>query len=181
MIRQGRARRTPEGGVRAIRDLLPTPERQEVERIGQKLVAERGLAFRTIEDGQTIRGRLVGSAQLASGRFAMIDDGVSCRGGRSSKRRSAERLSVSCAVPTSPGNPAESKRLSQLYRGRSLLTERTIQGPINPSGSGECRRTARLKHRTATARQMRRRLFVANAVFSRPSSSFEADLCRRKA
>lgn len=37
---------------------------------------DRGLAFNAIEDGQTIRGKLIGSAQLASGRFAMIDDGL---------------------------------------------------------------------------------------------------------
>ena len=33
-------------------------------------------AFTAIEDGQTIRGRLIGSTQLFSGRFAMIDDGL---------------------------------------------------------------------------------------------------------
>jgi hypothetical protein len=62
--------------VRARRDLLPALERQEVERVGRKLAAERGLAFQSIEDGQTIRGNLIGSAQLVSGRFAMIDDGL---------------------------------------------------------------------------------------------------------
>jgi hypothetical protein len=76
LIRQGHAWRTPEGGVRARHDLLPALERQEIERVGRKLAAERGLAFRAIEDGQTIRGKLIGSAQLASGRFAMIDDGL---------------------------------------------------------------------------------------------------------
>lgn len=76
LIRQGHAWRTPEGGLRARRDLLPVLERQEVERVGQKLATERGLPFRAIEDGQTIRGRLVGSAQLVSGRFAMIEDGL---------------------------------------------------------------------------------------------------------
>jgi hypothetical protein len=46
-------------------------------------IVERGhghapgsLTFKPIEDGQTIRGKLVGSTQLASGRFAMIDDGL---------------------------------------------------------------------------------------------------------
>ena len=68
--------RTPEGGLRARRDLLPALERQEVERAGQKLATERGLSFKAIEDGQTIRGKLIGSAQLVSGRFAMIDDGL---------------------------------------------------------------------------------------------------------
>jgi type IV secretory pathway VirD2 relaxase len=75
LIRQGHAWRSPDGSLRARKDLLPVLERQEVERVGQRLAAERGLAFRTVADGQTIRGRLIGSAQLASGRFAMIDDG----------------------------------------------------------------------------------------------------------
>jgi hypothetical protein len=76
LTRQGHAWRTLEGGLRARKDLLPALERQEVERVGQKLATERGLTFKAIEDGQTIRGKLLGSAQLASGRFAMIDDGL---------------------------------------------------------------------------------------------------------
>jgi hypothetical protein len=40
-----------------------------------KLVTERGHAFSVIKDGQTVRGRLIGSTQFASGRFVMIDDG----------------------------------------------------------------------------------------------------------
>ena len=44
--------------------------------MGRKLASERGLAFNAIEDGQSIRGKLIGSTQLASGRFAMIDDGL---------------------------------------------------------------------------------------------------------
>jgi hypothetical protein len=76
LIRQGHAWRTPEGGLRARRDLLPALERQEVKRVGQKLATERGLTFKPIEDGQTLRGKLIGSTQLASGRFAMIDDGL---------------------------------------------------------------------------------------------------------
>lgn len=76
LIRRGHAWRTPEGGVRARGDLLPTLERLEVERVGRKLAVQRGLAFKSIEDGQTIRGKLIGSTQLASGRFAMIDDGL---------------------------------------------------------------------------------------------------------
>jgi type IV secretory pathway VirD2 relaxase len=75
LIRQGHAWRTPEGSLRARKDLLPVLERQEIERVGQKLATERGLGFKPIEHRQTIRGRLIGSAQLFSGRFAMIDDG----------------------------------------------------------------------------------------------------------
>ena len=76
LIRQGHAWPTPEGGVRARKDLLPTLEHQDVERVGRKLAMKQGLAFNAIEDGQTIRGKLIGSTQLASGRFAMIDDGL---------------------------------------------------------------------------------------------------------
>lgn len=62
--------------MRARKNLLPALERQEVERVGPKLAAERGLSFKAIEDGQTLRGRLIGSTPLASGRFAMVDDGL---------------------------------------------------------------------------------------------------------
>jgi Protein of unknown function (DUF3363) len=111
LIRQGHAWRAPEGGVRARRDLLAVLERQEVERVGRKLAAERGLAFHAIEDGQAIRGKLIGSAQLASERFAMMTGLVSasCRGGLSSRRRSVARSSASCVATTSPGNSAESE------------------------------------------------------------------------
>lgn len=76
LIRQGLAWRHSDGSVRSRKDLLSALGRQEVERVGQKLAGERCLSFRPIEDGQTIRGTLIGSAQLASGRFAMIDDGL---------------------------------------------------------------------------------------------------------
>jgi hypothetical protein len=76
LIQHGHAWRAPDGSLRGRKDLLSVLERQEIERVGQKLAAERGLSFRPIEDGQTIRGRLIGAAQLASGRFAMIDDGL---------------------------------------------------------------------------------------------------------
>jgi type IV secretory pathway VirD2 relaxase len=76
LIRQGHARRTPEGGVTARRDLLPALQRQEVARVGERIAAEAGRTFVPVEDGQSLRGRLVGTTQLASGRFAMIDDGL---------------------------------------------------------------------------------------------------------
>ncbi len=76
LIRQGHARRTEESGVIARRDLLPTLQRQEVTRVGARLAAEAGRTFVPVEDGQAVRGRLVGATQLASGRFATIDDGL---------------------------------------------------------------------------------------------------------
>jgi type IV secretory pathway VirD2 relaxase len=76
LVRQGHASPTAQGGLRIRADLIGTLARQEVERVGRQLAAERGLTFQPIQEGQTIRGKLVGSAQLASGRFAMIDDGL---------------------------------------------------------------------------------------------------------
>jgi type IV secretory pathway VirD2 relaxase len=76
LVRQGHASRTAQGGLRIRADLIGTLARQEVERVGRQLAAERSLTFQPIHEGQTVRGRLLGSAQLASGRFAMIDDGL---------------------------------------------------------------------------------------------------------
>jgi hypothetical protein len=75
LIRQGHARRTPEG-LRVKAELIGTLTRQEVERVGRQLAAERGLAFQPIHEGQAVRGKLLGSTQLACGRFAMVDDGL---------------------------------------------------------------------------------------------------------
>jgi type IV secretory pathway VirD2 relaxase len=76
LVRQGHVRRMVEGRAFVRTDLLETLQCQEVERIGRELAAQRGRTFQAIGDGQTVYGTLVGSAQLASGRFAMIDDGL---------------------------------------------------------------------------------------------------------
>ncbi|MBX9778296.1 MAG: DUF3363 domain-containing protein [Xanthobacteraceae bacterium] len=76
LVRQGHASRTAQGALRIRADLLGTLTRQEVERVGRQLAADRGLTFQPIHEGHTVRGKLLGSAQLASGRFAMIDNGL---------------------------------------------------------------------------------------------------------
>jgi type IV secretory pathway VirD2 relaxase len=76
LIRQGYASRTPQGQLQIKADLISTLTHQEVERVGRHLAAERGLTFQPIREGQAVRGKLLGSARLASGRFAMIDDGL---------------------------------------------------------------------------------------------------------
>jgi hypothetical protein len=76
LIRQGHASRTAHGQLRVKADLIGTLTRHEMERVGRQLAAERGLACRPVREGQTVRGKLLGSAQLISGRFAMIDDGL---------------------------------------------------------------------------------------------------------
>jgi hypothetical protein len=68
--------RTPEGGVSAPRDLLSRLEQQEIARVGPEMARARGLAFKPAETGNYVSGRLVGWVSLASGKFAMIDDGL---------------------------------------------------------------------------------------------------------
>ena len=77
LVRQGHASRTIDGKWRPQANLIRTLQHQEVERVGRRLAVERGLAFAPTQEGQTVRGKLVGSTQLASGRFAMIDDELS--------------------------------------------------------------------------------------------------------
>jgi Protein of unknown function (DUF3363) len=50
--------------------------RWEVERVGRQMASERGLAFRPSGRGEYVAGRLAGVANLTSGRFAMIEDGL---------------------------------------------------------------------------------------------------------
>jgi type IV secretory pathway VirD2 relaxase len=79
-----RAERLVEMGHAAVRDgVISIPrrtvavlERQEVERVGKEMAAERGLTYAPSGPGEYVTGRLAGVANLASGRFAMIDDGL---------------------------------------------------------------------------------------------------------
>jgi Protein of unknown function (DUF3363) len=74
LVRQGHAPRTIDGAWRPRTNLIATLQQHEVERAGRELAAQQGLAF--APEGQTVCGKLVGSTQLASGRFAMIDNGL---------------------------------------------------------------------------------------------------------
>jgi type IV secretory pathway VirD2 relaxase len=65
-----------DGHVRAPRDLIQRLEAADIERTGRALAAERGLTWQPTVPGNYVTGTLVGSAQLSSGRFAMIDDGL---------------------------------------------------------------------------------------------------------
>jgi uncharacterized protein DUF3363 len=58
------------------RDFIANLERTEVTRVGNAMAAKRGLTFTAAKTGEYVSGTLVGSTQLASGRFAMIDDGI---------------------------------------------------------------------------------------------------------
>jgi Protein of unknown function (DUF3363) len=64
------------GQFRAPTDLIAQLERAEIERAGKSLAAERGLEWQPAVSGNYVSGQLVGSTQLSSDRFAMIDDGL---------------------------------------------------------------------------------------------------------
>jgi len=65
-----------DGRVRAPRDLVQRLEAHDIERAGRALAGERGRQWRPAIAGNEVSGQLVGSAELSSGRFAMIDDGL---------------------------------------------------------------------------------------------------------
>ncbi|MGH2926959.1 MAG: DUF3363 domain-containing protein, partial [Solirubrobacteraceae bacterium] len=71
----GLARRQGQRVVFA-RDLLATLRRRELEDAAAKLSAETGLAHRPAAEGDHISGVYRQRVTLASGRFAMIDDGL---------------------------------------------------------------------------------------------------------
>jgi hypothetical protein len=61
------------GRVSAPRDLIQRLEAADIERTGMALAAERGLQWRPVVPGNNVTGQLVGSTQLSSGRFAIIE------------------------------------------------------------------------------------------------------------
>lgn len=65
-----------DGFISIPRHSIAVLERQEVERVGKEMAAERGLTYAPSGPGEYVSGRLAGVATLASGRFAMIEDGL---------------------------------------------------------------------------------------------------------
>jgi hypothetical protein len=76
LVNMGHAVRLDDGRIRLSKDLVANLERAEVNRVGKAMAAERGRMFTAAKTGEYVSGTLVGSAQLASGRVAMIDDGI---------------------------------------------------------------------------------------------------------
>ena len=75
LVEEGLARRQ---GQRVIfaRDLLNTLRRRDLDDAVAKLSAETGLAHHPSADGEHVAGIYRQRVTLASGRFAMIDDGL---------------------------------------------------------------------------------------------------------
>lgn len=76
LVEMGYARDLGGGQFRAPSDLIAQLESAEVNRAGKKFAAERGLDWQPTGMGDRVSGKLVGQAQLSSGRFAMIDNGL---------------------------------------------------------------------------------------------------------
>lgn len=75
LVEQGFAQRR---GQRVIfnRDLLSTLRQRELNTIGEKLAGETGAPFQKVGAGDYVAGTYRQRLMLASGRFAMIDDGL---------------------------------------------------------------------------------------------------------
>jgi hypothetical protein len=58
------------------RDLLATLRRRELDAVGAKLAGEKGLPYRPAAESEAVAGVYRQRMSLASGRFAMIDDGL---------------------------------------------------------------------------------------------------------
>jgi len=75
LVAEGLATRTGRG-VTFARELLATLRKRELDAAAAKLQAETGLPFRTSAEGETVSGVYRQRLDLASGRFAMLDDGM---------------------------------------------------------------------------------------------------------
>ena len=58
------------------RNLLGTLRNRELAQAGKDIAAETGLEHRSVADGQRVAGIYRRSVMLASGRYAMLDDGM---------------------------------------------------------------------------------------------------------
>ena len=76
LVAMGHATREPDGAFILPRNLVARLEHQEVERVGQELAKARGRTFQHTRAGEYVAGTLAGSTDLASGRYAMIEDGL---------------------------------------------------------------------------------------------------------
>ena len=74
LVEQGHAWRTPEGGIRAPKDLVARLERQE-DRARRKILGRPDTrAFPRGNEGERITGVFTGTTQLASGKYALIEN-----------------------------------------------------------------------------------------------------------
>jgi type IV secretory pathway VirD2 relaxase len=75
LIQDGMARRDGER-ILFNRNLIGTLRQRELDALGDRLAAETGMPFQKSADGEFVAGTYSRRFALASGRFAMIDDGL---------------------------------------------------------------------------------------------------------
>jgi len=75
LIDQGLAERR-DSGILFARNLIGTLRRREVDAVGEQLAADTGRPFNPSATGEYVAGTYRQRVVLASGRFAMIDDGL---------------------------------------------------------------------------------------------------------
>jgi type IV secretory pathway VirD2 relaxase len=73
LVNMGHVNDLGDGRVRAPTDLIQRLEAANIERAGKALAAQRGLPWQPVAPGTHVSGQLVGSTQLSSGRFAIIE------------------------------------------------------------------------------------------------------------
>lgn len=76
LVASGHAQRRPDGTLLVPRDLVATLTREEAERSARDLARAGGRTLVPLRPGAAVAGMLQGPADLAGGRWAMIDDGV---------------------------------------------------------------------------------------------------------
>ena len=72
-VDQGDAALQPDGRIAYRRNLIATLREREVARAGEELAAKKSLPFRMAADGETVTGAFTGTAQLSSGKFAIVE------------------------------------------------------------------------------------------------------------
>jgi hypothetical protein len=75
LVSQGLARRQGQGVIFA-RDLLDTLRRRELEEVAARKSGSAGQVYHPATEGEPVAGIYRQRLDLASGRFAMIDDGL---------------------------------------------------------------------------------------------------------
>jgi len=53
--------------------LIATHQEREVAHVGDELAMKKALPFRATADGDTVTGEFTGTAQLSSGKFAIVE------------------------------------------------------------------------------------------------------------
>ncbi|WP_231866886.1 DUF3363 domain-containing protein [Acetobacter malorum] len=74
LIGRGDAWSDEHGQVRYRKGLLATLERRELDRVGGEMETARGTSYRTMADGERVRGTLKEKVRLASGTYALVEN-----------------------------------------------------------------------------------------------------------